>query len=98
MIVWAVLRIAGSATALVAICPAAADRAHDDLDGKPEDDEVGDHLPGDQEPRRLGLGGDVAETDRGKHDDGEVQPVGMRQLRVEVAVPDGVQAADETRR
>jgi Zn-dependent alcohol dehydrogenase len=64
---------------------ATADRAHDDLDREPEDDEVSDYLPGDHEPRGLGLGRDVAEPDRGEHGDGEVQPVGVRQLPVEVA-------------
>jgi Zn-dependent alcohol dehydrogenase len=64
---------------------ATADRAHDDLDREPEDDEVSDYLPGDHEPRGLGLGRDVAEPDRGEHGDGEVQPVGVGQLPVEVA-------------
>jgi hypothetical protein len=65
--------------------PATADRAHDDLDREPEDDQVTDHLPGDHEPRRLGMGRDVAEPDGGEHGDGEVQPVGVCQPPVEVA-------------
>ena len=32
---------------------AACDGAKDDLDPDPEDDQVGDHLPGDQEPCSL---------------------------------------------
>jgi hypothetical protein len=34
---------------------ATPDRAHDDLDRQPEDDQVGDHLPCDDEPRSLAL-------------------------------------------
>jgi threonine dehydrogenase-like Zn-dependent dehydrogenase len=70
----------------VGVCwlSATADRAHDDLDREAEDDEVSDYLPGDHEPRRLGLGRDVAEPDRGEHGDGEIQPVGVRQRPVEV--------------
>ena len=55
--------------------PSAADRADDDLDCEPEDDEISDDLPGDHEPRRLALGRDVAEPDRREHRDGEVQPI-----------------------
>ena len=40
--------------------------------------------PGNHYPRRLGLGGDVAEPDGGEHGDGEVQPVGVRQVLAEV--------------
>ena len=68
----------------VGLLLAALDRAEDDLDREPEDDQVGDHLAGDHQPRRLGLGGDVAEPDGGEHGDGEVQPVGVRQVLAEV--------------
>jgi hypothetical protein len=39
----------------------ALDRTDNDLDREPDDGEIGDHLPGDHQPRRLGLGGDIAE-------------------------------------
>ena len=51
------------------------DRAHNDLNREPDGDQIGDHLPGDHQPRRLGLGRDIAEPDRGEHRDGEVQRV-----------------------
>ena len=47
------------------------DRAHNDLDRDPDDNEIDDHLPGDHNPRRLGLGRDIAEPDRREHGDGE---------------------------
>jgi hypothetical protein len=42
------------------------------LDREPGGDEIDDHLSGDHQPRRLGLGRDIAEPDRGEHGDGEV--------------------------
>ena len=63
------------------------DCADDDLDCQAEDDQVGDHLPGDQ-PGRLGFGGDVAEADGGKDGDGEVQAVGARRSCWPIARPD----------
>ena len=60
--------------------PAAGDRAHYDPGPDPEDDQIEDHLPGDQQPSRLGLGGDIAEADGGEHGDGEVQRVGVGQV------------------
>lgn len=62
------------------------DCADDDLDCQAEDDQVGDHLPGDQ-PGRLGFGGDVAEADGGKDGDGEVQAVGARRSCWPIARP-----------
>lgn len=52
--------IGGLCAVGVSRLPATADRTHDYLDREREDDEIGDHLPGDHEPRRLGLGRDVA--------------------------------------
>jgi hypothetical protein len=43
---------------------AAGDGGEDDPDPDPDDDQVGDHLACDHQPRRLGLGGDVAEPNR----------------------------------
>jgi len=62
---------------------AAADGAGEDFDPEPEEDEIGDHLPGDHQPCRLGFGGDVAEADGGEHGDGEVQRVGAGQRGAE---------------
>jgi hypothetical protein len=67
------------------------DRAHNDLKPEPDDDEIGDHLPGDHQPRRLGLGGDIAEPDRGENGDGEIQRVGACQRLGEVAGGNRVQ-------
>ena len=53
--------IGGLCAVGVSRLPATADRAHDDLDREREDDQISDHLPGDHQPRRLGLGRDVAE-------------------------------------
>jgi hypothetical protein len=47
--------------------PTVGDRAHDDPDSDPKDDQIDDHLPGDQHPGRFGLGGDVAEADGGEY-------------------------------
>jgi uncharacterized protein DUF2252 len=49
---------------LAARALAAADCAQDHLDRQAEDDQVSEHLSGDHQPDRLGLGGDVAEPDR----------------------------------
>lgn len=65
----------GGARILWPSLPAACDRAQEDPDSEPKDDEIDDHLPGYHEPRRLGLGGDVAEADCGEHGHGEVQRV-----------------------
>ena len=51
---------------------AARDRAHNDPGPEPDDDEIDDHLPGDYQARRFGLGGDVAEADCCEHGDDEV--------------------------
>jgi len=63
---------------------ATADRAQDDPNPEPEHDEVSKHLGGDHEPRRLGLGGDIAEPDGGEHRDSEVQGVGVREPLAEL--------------
>src|SRR5215469_8588199 len=55
---------------------ATADSADDEPYPDSDENQVSDHLAGDHEPRRLGLGGDVAEADRAEHGDGEVQRVG----------------------
>jgi len=36
------------------LLPAAGDRAHDDFGANPEDDQIEDHLPGDQQPGHSG--------------------------------------------
>jgi hypothetical protein len=64
---------------------AACHRAKDDPGPDPENDQVGDHLRGDQEPRSFRLGGDITEPDCAEHGDGEVQRVGVGQLLAEVA-------------
>ena len=46
------------------LLPAARHRAEDDPDPQAEDQEIGDHLRGDHEPRRFGLGRDITEPDR----------------------------------
>lgn len=74
-------------------CPAALNREHDDLDGEPEDDQVGDHLPGDDEPCGLGSGRDVSERDGGEHRDGEVHHAGAGQRLAEAV--DGEPGHDE---
>ena len=56
--------LAGLYAAGVLALLAAGDGAEDDPDPDPADDQVGDHLAGDHQPCRLGLGGDVAEPDR----------------------------------
>jgi len=63
------------------LVPPRPGRADDDLDGKIENDQIGDHLPGDHQPGRMGLGGDVAEADGGEDRDAEVQVVGVGKSR-----------------
>jgi len=65
---------------------AARDGSHDDPGPQADDDDVGEHLPGHDEPCRLGRGGDVAEADGGEHGDSEVQSVGVGHGLAEVAV------------
>ena len=45
---------------------ATLDGAEEHTDPEPEDDQVEDHLRGDEEAARLASGGDVAEADRGE--------------------------------
>jgi hypothetical protein len=62
----AAVRSSGTCRALLAglrcagvlwpLLPAAPGRAHDDPDPDSDDEEIGDHLPGDHQLRRLGLG------------------------------------------
>ena len=51
---------------------ATLDRAQQDPDSEADDDQISEHLPGHDQPRHFGLGGDVAEPDRGEHGDREV--------------------------
>ena len=60
-------------------------RAQQDPDSEAEDDQISGHLPGHDQPRHLGLGGDVAEPDRGEHGDREVKRVSAAQRLAEVA-------------
>ena len=69
------------------------DCAQDYSGADPDDDQIDDHLSGDDQPRCFGLGGDVAEPDRGEHGDGEVQRVGVCQLLAEA--PGGLGGYDE---
>ena len=54
---------------------ATLDGAEEHPDPEPEDDQVEDHLRGDEEAARLAGGGDVAEADRGEDGDREVQRI-----------------------
>ena len=65
--------------------PATLDRAQQDPDSEAEGDEISHHLAGDDQSRHFGLGGDVAEPDRGEHGDCEVDRVGPAQRLAEVA-------------
>ena len=55
---------------------ATLDGAEEHADPEAEDDQVEDHLRGDEEAGRLAGGGDVSEADRGEDGDREVQRVG----------------------
>ena len=51
--------------------PAELHCAEEDSGTEAEQDEVEEHLCGDDQPGGVGLGGDVAEPDRGKHCDAD---------------------------
>jgi hypothetical protein len=57
----------------------AAHGVEDGLENEPEDEEIGEHLDGDDEAQRLGDRADVPETHGGEHGDGEVERVGPAQ-------------------
>src|SRR5664279_4262064 len=60
-----------------ALLQAGVDGAEDHLGDQADDDEVDEHLDGDQCAGEVALGGDIAEPDGGEHGDGEVHGVDL---------------------
>ena len=69
--------------------PPAGDRAQNHSGAESDDDQIDDHLGGDDQPRCLGGGGDVAEADGGEHGDGEIQGVATGHGLAEATGRDG---------
>jgi len=77
------------------LLPPVLDRVNDDSRPETYDHDAGNHLPRHQSPSALTRGRDVAEPNRGKNGDGEIERIGTGQRLAEIAGRE--RAQDEVR-